>query len=370
MIEYENEYIQWISECGVGQNDRVASSTSSYRSYLKSVARHLKSTISPSNLSTHDEIKHIVKSMKGAFSEESISNYKTAMSHYVDMVKTKDLKSTAKFQLYPIQQFRIIDLVSLSGIDVSTWKSSTDPRYCFEWTFGNPADVAVLCLWFENMEELDGVICQKLNLRQTADRLTQGSQKRRAKKMDHVIETAFDNNYPIHVIVCIGCSVDSQTSSRAKRRLLDPIQWRVSAYDNESGECTLTRGLPTITPRDNLYIDDTYDDMPLSDYSQIGSDGAAITSSLRSNIKRDRLVRLAVLQRAKGKCERNDCGESRDYEGFLDVHHILGAAKSDRYWNCVALCPNCHREVHAAPFRDDLNKDLMIYASNNLKENP
>ncbi|MBU9434829.1 HNH endonuclease [Burkholderia multivorans] len=28
------------------------------------------------------------------------------------------------------------------------------------------------------------------------------------------------------------------------------------------------------------------------------------------------------------------------------MHHILGVEKGDRIWNCVALCPNCHRDTH------------------------
>jgi len=66
--------------------------------------------------------------------------------------------------------------------------------------------------------------------------------------------------------------------------------------------------------------------------------------------------------RAKGSCERPKCGERREYPGFLDVHHILGADKRDRVWNCVALCPNCHREAHYAPDHDSLNAELLTLA--------
>lgn len=108
--------------------------------------------------------------------------------------------------------------------------------------------------------------------------------------------------------------------------------------------------------------DDTFDDIPGVDYSQLGSDGAARTPVLRSNVKRDPRVRARVLDRAGNACEREGCGEARSYPGFLDVHHILGAGKSDRYWNCVALCPNCHREAHMAPDREQINAVLLGYA--------
>lgn len=108
-------------------------------------------------------------------------------------------------------------------------------------------------------------------------------------------------------------------------------------------------------------VDDTFDDQGI-DYSLIGSDGGIATTSIKSNIKRDPRIRKAVVLRAEGSCERAGCGASREFSGFVDVHHILGIEKSDRYWNCVALCPNCHREAHAAPNRDEINASLLEFA--------
>ncbi|MFL6388388.1 MAG: HNH endonuclease [Terriglobales bacterium] len=108
-------------------------------------------------------------------------------------------------------------------------------------------------------------------------------------------------------------------------------------------------------PRDTY--DDTFDDLPGIDYSLIGSDGAEAIVVHRSEVKRDPRVRAAVLERSDGKCER--CGAFRGYLGFLDVHHVLGVEKSDRVWNCVAICPNCHREAHAAPNCREINEELL-----------
>ena len=55
-----------------------------------------------------------------------------------------------------------------------------------------------------------------------------------------------------------------------------------------------------------------------------------------------------MLKRASLGCERASCADPRRYPGFLDVHHILGVEKSDRKWNCVALCLKCHRDAHFA----------------------
>jgi 5-methylcytosine-specific restriction protein A len=108
---------------------------------------------------------------------------------------------------------------------------------------------------------------------------------------------------------------------------------------------------------------DSMDDLPGVDYALLGSDGAKRIRQVTSGVKRDPKVRRAVLKRSKWSCERDGCGTERPYGGFLDVHHILGAERSDRVWNCVALCPNCHREAHAAPNRDRINAKLLKMAS-------
>lgn len=109
-------------------------------------------------------------------------------------------------------------------------------------------------------------------------------------------------------------------------------------------------------------VDDTFDDLSAVDLSLYGSDGAPRVPTTRSEVKRDRNVRREVIKRASQGCERASCSDPRRYPGFLDVHHIFGVEKSDRIWNCVALCPNCHREAHFAVDRDNINLHLLAYA--------
>ena len=118
-----------------------------------------------------------------------------------------------------------------------------------------------------------------------------------------------------------------------------------------------------VVGRHEWMMDDTFDDCPGLEFATFGSDGAERRRVLRSEVRRDRQVRDAVLDRASGKCERKDCNSRQSYRGFFDVHHILGAEKSDRYWNCVALCPNCHREAHASPEADAINAELLSFAN-------
>lgn len=108
---------------------------------------------------------------------------------------------------------------------------------------------------------------------------------------------------------------------------------------------------------------DTWDDLGGLDRELLGRDEAERVWRLASGVKRDAAVRREVLRRAKMKCERPGCGEERTYEGFLDVHHIMGVEKSDRLWTCVALCPNCHREAHVSPESGRLNEELLEHAA-------
>jgi 5-methylcytosine-specific restriction protein A len=121
--------------------------------------------------------------------------------------------------------------------------------------------------------------------------------------------------------------------------------------------------LPATSAQSALPVDDTFEDMPGVDYAALGSDGAPRLKAERSYVKRDPKVRNEVIKRANNRCEREGCGDGRAYPGFLDVHHILGVEKSDRVWNCVALCPNCHREAHFAPDRDRINEKLLKFVS-------
>jgi len=79
-----------------------------------------------------------------------------------------------------------------------------------------------------------------------------------------------------------------------------------------------------------------------------------------TNFNRDPKVKAWVLKEASGKCEC--CGSDAPFttaegEPFLEVHHLrrLADGGSDTVTNAVALCPNCHREMHYG-----INKSTMV----------
>jgi 5-methylcytosine-specific restriction protein A len=68
-------------------------------------------------------------------------------------------------------------------------------------------------------------------------------------------------------------------------------------------------------------------------------------------IVRGPAVKAWVLEAAAGRCE--NCGLPApfvqvDGTPFLEVHHVkwLAQGGSDTVSNAVALCPNCHRQLH------------------------
>lgn len=117
----------------------------------------------------------------------------------------------------------------------------------------------------------------------------------------------------------------------------------------------------TLPMTDDVATDDSYDDLSV-DHQDLGRDLVASIQRVRSGYPRDLKVRKAVLDRAGGRCERENCDEKRDFQGFLDVHHILGVGLSDRVWSCIALCPNCHREAHFSHDREAINDALADFA--------
>jgi 5-methylcytosine-specific restriction protein A len=91
----------------------------------------------------------------------------------------------------------------------------------------------------------------------------------------------------------------------------------------------------------------------------IGNATPAKIQSTSTQFVREPEVVAWVLNAANGKCEC--CGKDApftriDGTPYLEVHHLkrLADGGSDRVSNAIALCPNCHRELHFGIRRTDL----------------
>lgn len=104
-----------------------------------------------------------------------------------------------------------------------------------------------------------------------------------------------------------------------------------------------------------IAVDDAVDDL--------GTDSPAYTTYTGKRYARDPAVRVAVLQRARGRCEY--CGEMgfkcADGSRYLECHHILALANegADRMSNVIAICPGEHREAHFGERRAAIEKKMV-----------
>ncbi|TVP14244.1 HNH endonuclease [Shewanella sp. KCT] len=92
-----------------------------------------------------------------------------------------------------------------------------------------------------------------------------------------------------------------------------------------------------------------------------------------TSFDRDPKVKAWILVEASGKCEC--CGSeapftTADGEPFIEIHHLrrLADGGSDTITNAVALCPNCHREIHYGMNRSELKKSMYKKLSRLVQE--
>lgn len=79
------------------------------------------------------------------------------------------------------------------------------------------------------------------------------------------------------------------------------------------------------------------------------------------SFERDESIKLYALMRAEGMCQLCDKPapfSKKDGSPYLEVHHIdyLANGGSDTIENVAAICPNCHRKMHALENQNDINK--------------
>ena len=96
MIDKEQEYRQWIIKFrNVDQN-----TVDAYVKYLTSVVNTIGDDISPQNLSSEIDILRITKLLEQhGTPKHALDNWKTAMKHYVEMIKGESGGSTIKIDL-------------------------------------------------------------------------------------------------------------------------------------------------------------------------------------------------------------------------------------------------------------------------------
>lgn len=98
----------------------------------------------------------------------------------------------------------------------------------------------------------------------------------------------------------------------------------------------------------------------------IGSRKPKKSKTASTKYERDHEVAAWVTHFAKGICE--SCNQPAPFQRqnktpFLEVHHLkqLADGGTDTITNAIAVCPNCHRELHFG--ENKINKKIEIYKS-------
>jgi 5-methylcytosine-specific restriction protein A len=270
-------------------------------------------------------------------------------------------------ELKPIQKFLVMNLLNEVGVDVSQWKNykgnrppAANPKYCYNWSFEQPGEVVVACLWHRSLKQEKGKIFFRRKPRAYASvRKEPGASvwNRRDADFGKNLELAYRQQLPIRVIVIEGDQRKpadlKPKASVVKARLLDPTAWAVTEYDYATGECLLERGKKPVLPAVGS------SDLELSWFE--GKWKRAFVYHRRREARARREKIQATLRANGGKliCEVQHCGFdfAKQYgtlgEGYAQVHHLLPLSKSPKDGREIKLkdlaivCANCHVMIHA-----------------------
>ncbi|MGX5873021.1 HNH endonuclease, partial [Burkholderia gladioli] len=174
--------------------------------------------------------------------------------------------------LAPRRKEVIYDILVRANISVAGWHRRKDgsevedyrsnPQFCYNWSFGSPAEGYVLCLWHGTLQAENGIpffaesVLDTANeLKRIADDPTESTSARsravdqsvRALNLDAAIRESYERRMAVRVIVCDGDrrSRDelAEKASAVSRRILDTEPWYVHRHDSVSGECLIVRGV-------------------------------------------------------------------------------------------------------------------------------
>jgi len=66
-----------------------------------------------------------------------------------------------------------------------------------------------------------------------------------------------------------------------------------------------------------------------------------------------------VMHRANYHCQNPDC----KYRGKPQIHHINQDNSDNRFWNLIALCPNCHNDAHNGKLAHSQLRNFIRYST-------
>ncbi|MFQ1700530.1 HNH endonuclease [Loktanella agnita] len=255
--------------------------------------------------------------------------------------------------LWPAENYRMMDLVSQAGFDVSDWenfkggarKAATNPKYCYEWVFVEDEKI-IVNLWYEELSK------DKSSVRSTLAPLSHPSNKRgirklRARRMYHALTYCYEFGILPRVII-LRRSERNAGSVGAKQ--LDNSVWTVTLFNREKGEFTLERG------RHNTPIGVT--DPDLAQFREGEVRYAFVKHRSRERELRRRKIENFIREHGHVFCEVPSCGfdfhatYGEIGKDYAHVHHLTPLSQvpdvgvSNNIKDLQVVCPNCHAMIH------------------------
>lgn len=170
---------------------------------------------------------------------------------------------------------------------------------------------------------------------------------------------------------------------------IDGVLNKLTRIDNQFGNLkkfieyantSILKPIGIITPNDDDIIESDDDIQDINDIHRTPDRG--IDSKGRKRFKTQRKIRDSVLEKAQYLCDCDDIKhfyfESVDLHNYVEGHHIVPMNRQEEYYfdsninldvpnNIVALCPNCHCQIHLGSRQARLKILSELFVRNRAK---
>ncbi len=256
------------------------------------------------------------------------------------MFKILDLKPKSK----PL----VMDLLDQAGMDVSHWSENfkgkspaANPNYCYNWSFEQPGEFIVACLWYDNLSPHKGTAAYRLRPRSRRSRRKEPGANvwnRRADDFNKHLRLAYEEQLPVIAIIGDGTQRNPADTKA------------ITEYNPSTGECTVVRGAKPIISAI------ASSDLVLSWFEGTGKQAFVFHRRREGKARRAKIKE--ALQNGRLICEVTNCGF--DFErrygklgaGYAEVHHLEPLSIAPKEGRPIMLdqlaivCSNCHVMIH------------------------
>ncbi len=170
---------------------------------------------------------------------------------------------------------------------------------------------------------------------------------------------------------------------------IDGVLNKLDRLDNQFGNLkkfveyantSILKPIGLITPNDDDIIESDDDIQDIDNIHRVPDRGIDTTG--RKRFKTQRKIRDSVLEKAHYMCDCDDAKhfyfESVDLHNYVEGHHVVPMNRQEEYYfddninldipnNIVALCPNCHCQIHLGSRQARLKILSELFVRNKAK---